>query len=1002
MESLFSNILTASFHGSIVILVVILLRVLLKKAPRKFICFLWLLAGLRLLMPFEIQSSLSLQPMPEVAQVQQWQAPAESEPAPRETFPVPPAQRQEAQLPQTSENPVSLVTTAKPTVERPKPALNWKGLIPYVWLGVAACFGFYTIYAYLSLKYKVREAVKIRGGWECDRIETAFILGFIRPKIYIPMGLSPTVRKHILAHERTHLEKGDHWFKMIGFLALALHWFNPLVWIAYVLLCKDIELACDERVVQFMDLEERKSYSAALLSCSTNRAHFAACPVAFGEVSVKDRIKTVLNYRRPSFWVSLLAVMAVLFVAVCLLTNPVENTPSAPAAVETEPTETTEPLTEEEKEQKILSKEEQMQQRIRDGLDSMLNAQESAIQFLAANDSDHSVPWQCAYFKRGDDRMWYTIVDNRSGYSEEQHLILDGVHYENKNDLWIACDPVDDPIDEYVEWFQWYDTDEVDDFSESTTTTTDGQSYSQIKFYGVRDKDLLTFSFSFNGDGTFIGGGVKGLKTTYGDTLSISRYPADEEEIQRRFETAAELAMTPEEYENGKIPSNYTEYDRNFMLGSGQMRWHYFNESWQFALGAENATATGLTLVYCESGDGHKSLTADEGFWIEKLVDGKWTLLTPKAEVTNAPATQIHVSWTATDRLTVDWTDSYGPLDYGFYRLGRYHTVTMPSGESETQHCYAKFRLYNPNQDALLSKCTQALNALKSADSYHLYAFDWMPDSPDMEYYRQEEIWKQGTDHLDIYSYPLRSNLSQMQSVNGGLWRNGKYYGLEWSGQPAVSPVSSWWLSADGYRDGSNLDMWTYGFQWYDAQVEEVVQDGNTIRILEAYDFDNRYQYTEISLTFDESGNLKGMVASYLPKKDCAQSEKVVREELVVFDTSAAEIRDVIQRQDVSNPVPFSYAEDQSKYPDAQTRSFKNTAAKTVSSVSDAIALADKECTLPDRNAGVETPYYQMSVYRDAEAGIWKVELFWWQDDDCYQAIYMNDQGITQMIVNEK
>ena len=998
MESLFSNVLTASFHGSIVILAVMVLRVLLKKAPRKFICFLWLLAGLRLLMPFEIQSSLSLQPMPEVAQVQQWQPSAAPDPAPRETFPEPPAQRQEAQLPQASENPVSLATTAKPTVERPKPALNWKGLIPYVWLGVAACFGFYTIYAYLSLKYKVREAVKIRGGFECEGIETAFILGFIRPKIYIPMGLSPTVRRHILAHERTHLEKGDHWFKMVGFIALALHWFNPLVWAAYILLCRDIELACDERVVQFMELEERKSYSAALLSCSTSRAHYAACPVAFGEVSVKDRIKTVLNYRRPSFWVSLLAVIAIAFVAVCLLTNPVDK---APVIAETEPTETTAPLTEEEKQEKILSQEEEMQQRIRDGLDSMLNAEEGAITFLATNENDHSVPWSCTYYMRGSDRMWY-IVDSRNGYSEVEHMILDGVYYEYTNGIWAACDPVDDPTDEYRQWFQWDDMEEVDDFSESVTTSTDGHSSSQIKFYGIRDNNAITFTFNFSGDGTFIGGSVKGLKTKYGDTVSIGSFPVNKSEVQQTFEDAAELAMTLEEYENGKIPSNYTEYDRNFMLGSGQMRWHYFNESWQFALGAENATATGLTLVYCESGDGHKSLTADEGFWIEKLVDGKWTLLTPKAEVTNAPATQIHVSWTATDRLTVDWTDSYGPLDYGFYRLGRYHTVTMPSGESETQHCYAKFRLYNPNQDALLSKCTQALNALKSADSYHLYAFDWMPDSPDMEYYRQEEIWKQGTDHLDIYSYPLRSNLSEMQSVSGGLWRNGKYYGLEWSGQPAVSPVSSWWLSADGYRDGSNLDMWTYGFQWYDAQVEEVVQDGNTIRILEAYDFDNRYQYTEISLTFDESGNLKGMVASYLPKKDCAQSEKVVREELVVFDTSAAEIRDVIQRQDVSNPVPFSYAEDQSKYPDAQTRNFKNTAAKTVSSVSDAIALADKECTLPDRNAGVETPYYQMSVYRDAGAGIWKVELFWWQDDDCYQAIYMNDQGITQMIVNEK
>ena len=126
MESLFSNILTASFHGSIVILVVMFLRVLLRKAPRKFICFLWVLAGLRLLMPFEIQSSLSLQPMPEVAQVRQWQSPAAPDPTPRETFPEPPAARQEAQLPQTSESPVSLVTTAKPTVERPKPSLNWK------------------------------------------------------------------------------------------------------------------------------------------------------------------------------------------------------------------------------------------------------------------------------------------------------------------------------------------------------------------------------------------------------------------------------------------------------------------------------------------------------------------------------------------------------------------------------------------------------------------------------------------------------------------------------------------------------------------------------------------------------------------------------------------------------------------------------------------------------------------------------------------------------------
>lgn len=150
------------------------------------------------------------------------------------------------------------------------------------------------------------------------------------------MGMTPEEQRYILAHERTHLDKGDHWFKMVGFLALALHWFNPLVWAAYILLCKDIEIACDERVVQFMELEERKAYSAALLNCSTNRAHFAACPVAFGEVSVKERIKSVLSYKKPSFWISLVGVIAIVFVAVCLVTSPARK--DAAAAGDTEPT----------------------------------------------------------------------------------------------------------------------------------------------------------------------------------------------------------------------------------------------------------------------------------------------------------------------------------------------------------------------------------------------------------------------------------------------------------------------------------------------------------------------------------------------------------------------------------------------------------------------------------------------------------------------------------------
>ena len=270
MDTFFPTVLTTSIHGSIVILAVLLLRLVLKKAPKKTICWLWVLAGIRLLLPVPIESAYSLQPQQ--------------------------------------------IHIALPA--------NLRTILAAIWIVLAIAIGLYSVFSYIHLRRKVMDAVKIPGGWESDRIETAFVLGFIKPKIYIPTGMPSETRNQILAHERTHLDKGDHWIKMIGFLALAVHWFNPLVWVSYILLCKDIEMACDERVVQFMELDERKTYSAALLRCSTNRAHYAACPVAFGEISVKYRIKSILNYRKPSFWITLLALVAFIFVGVCLMTSP--------------------------------------------------------------------------------------------------------------------------------------------------------------------------------------------------------------------------------------------------------------------------------------------------------------------------------------------------------------------------------------------------------------------------------------------------------------------------------------------------------------------------------------------------------------------------------------------------------------------------------------------------------------------------------------------------------
>ena len=281
MRALFSNLLTASVSGSIVILAVLVLRLVLRRTPKKFICILWMVAGLRLLLPIPLQSRFSLQP---------------------------------------------------PTIRLPQSETLQTYLVP-LWCIVAVSLLCASLISYAHLRRQVKNARKVRGGWECEGLETAFVLGFLKPKIYIPAGINENTRQQILAHERTHLDKGDHWIKLIGFLALVLHWFNPLVWVSYILLCKDIEMACDQRVVQFMDPPERKAYSAALLDCSTHKVHYAACPVAFGEVSVKYRIKSVLSYKKPAFWMSLSGVLAIAFVAVCLGTNPVEKQEDPEAAL---------------------------------------------------------------------------------------------------------------------------------------------------------------------------------------------------------------------------------------------------------------------------------------------------------------------------------------------------------------------------------------------------------------------------------------------------------------------------------------------------------------------------------------------------------------------------------------------------------------------------------------------------------------------------------------------
>lgn len=332
MKVLFFNMLNASLHGSIVIMAVLALRLALKKAPRAAFCLLWLMAGIRLVLPFTIESRMSLQPdVPGFAQVQQEEIWGDR--AGDLTLTAPPDQIMDAQTPalpqQTDGQEAPLPEDAQVFVsddavtDHKQHTVDYGAAAAWIWAaGMAALLGC-SAWSYWKLRYHVREAVRqADGSWECSGLDTAFVLGLFRPRIYLPGGLSDRDRELILAHERAHIARRDHWIKPVGYLVLMLHWFNPLVWVAYACLCRDIEMACDERVVKSMDVAARKDYSRALLSCSSRRVGIAACPVAFGEVGVKQRIRSVLNYRKPGFWVMVAAVVAVVFVVVCLMTSP--------------------------------------------------------------------------------------------------------------------------------------------------------------------------------------------------------------------------------------------------------------------------------------------------------------------------------------------------------------------------------------------------------------------------------------------------------------------------------------------------------------------------------------------------------------------------------------------------------------------------------------------------------------------------------------------------------
>ena len=311
MNELFLKIINMSISASWLVMAVLILRLVLKKAPKWINVLLWGIVAVRLICPFSFESALSLIPSAETFPEKVISGPSFDV----QTGITPVDNRINDYLGDRYFEGVTVPANS---------GNNIMTILSIVWtIGILLLVA-YTVISYWRLHREIDTAVRYKDNiFQSENVSSPFVLGLIKPRIYLPFNMNGQDLEHVVAHEQAHIRRKDHWWKPLGFLLLTIHWFNPFMWLSYVLLCRDIELACDEKVIRELGNEQRADYTQALVACSVNRRTIAACPLAFGEVGVKERVKSVMNYKKPAFWIVILAAIACVGVAVCFLTNPI-------------------------------------------------------------------------------------------------------------------------------------------------------------------------------------------------------------------------------------------------------------------------------------------------------------------------------------------------------------------------------------------------------------------------------------------------------------------------------------------------------------------------------------------------------------------------------------------------------------------------------------------------------------------------------------------------------
>lgn len=458
MEIIFTKVFNMSVAASMLILAVILLRLILKSSPKWIRCVLWLLVALRLVIPLSFESPLSLIP-----NAQAMNSTTQSSTSYVSSL-VNSYSFQTMQNAVSSNNEIKIIT-----------------ILSYIWIVGVGAMLIYMLFSYLHLHLKVRESIVIKGNiLICDRISSPFVFRIIRPRIYLPSKLSETEKSYVIAHEQAHIKHHDYLWKPYGYLILSVHFFNPLCWIAFKLFTNDIELACDERVIKNYNIQDKKGYSTALLSCSIERNILSACPFSFGESGLKQRIKSVLSYKKPTVRIVILSFAVCLLTAMSFMTNPItsaleihsDNRKSAidnlkevsfdfakvpTTAPVTEPTtKPTEPQKVDEKEeskpQDTVAENEPSEEYVDDNYTEYDNSSEDyneefydAVSKLIMSNSDNSQPEGYVEIEPYSINPEDYIYDNGDNYVKDLSQTLspnNNSSGQNINDEIIAWDPI--------------------------------------------------------------------------------------------------------------------------------------------------------------------------------------------------------------------------------------------------------------------------------------------------------------------------------------------------------------------------------------------------------------------------------------------------------------------------------------------------------------------------------------------------------------------------------